>query len=248
MKRAFLFFIILPFISCSDSVSNEFEAVNGNVEERRLQSISVVSPQRPEDNKYFLFTYDGQGRLTSFTDSEETAVVLYEDNSVSGFADSYGTIGIEELYASPYDAFSTGQVEEYDNKGNPRILSFLEPVYDYELNTVVQEQYTLEISYDEQPNPYYYTLESAGLINVLDRIQLNFGMAPQPEELIRARLLFPLNNPSQLVYRDEAGEIVHTVNVDYNYEGDYPTSATIIALSPQSGSSANLSVTFQYRN
>jgi len=241
-----LYSVFLLLLGCSDSVSDEFEAVNGNVEDRRLQSITVLSAESPDDNKYFLFTYDSKDRLTSFTDGEETAVLLYDNDQLSSLADSYGSIAVEELYASPYDAFNTGQVEEYDNNGNPRILSFLENVYDYDLNTVVQEQFTLEISYDNQPNPYYYTLASAGLIDLLDRIQLNFSMPSQPEELIRARLLFPLNNPSQLVYKNEAGDIVHTVNVDYNYDGDYPVSASVVALSPQEGSSANVTVSFQY--
>ncbi|MBC2840114.1 hypothetical protein [Robiginitalea sp. SC105] len=232
--------------SCSDSVSDDFKEVNGNVENRRLQSISAISAGYPDDDKFFLFTYDSKDRLTSFTDGEETALLLYQDDKLSNLADSYGSISVEELYASPYDAYNTGQVEEYDNNGNPRLLSFLETYYDYNLGTDVQEQYTLEISYDNKPNPFYFTLESAGLIDVLDRIQLDFGIPPQPQELIRARLLFPLNNPSQLVYKNEAGEIVFTVNVDYNYDGDYPVSASVIALSPQEGGSRSISITFQY--
>lgn len=246
--RIVLCILSFGIMNCSDSASNEFEEVNGNVENRRLQSISVISAENPQDNVYFIFTYDSKDRLTSLTDGQETVVLIYQNDKLSNMADSYGSVSVEELYASPYDAYSTGQVEEYDNNGNPRLLSFLETVYDYNLGTEVQEQYTLEISYDDKPNPYYFTLESAGLIDVLDRIQLNFGAPTQSEELIKARLLFPLNNPSQLVYKNENGQIVHTVNVNYNYDGDYPVSASIVALSPLQGSSGNLSVTFQYSN
>ncbi len=165
-KIKFLTFVILSvgiISSCNKSTSDEFEAVNGKTEKKRIKSVSVVPAKDPADSKTVLFTYDGNDRLTSVTDGLETFIFAYSNGKLSTAAGQDGTLTIEELYASPYDAFDTGQVEVYDSNGNPSKILFFEEEYNY--NTGLNEiyQYILEISYDDKPNPFYYTLDSGGL-------------------------------------------------------------------------------------
>lgn len=234
--------------SCDNSTSDEFEEVNGKTDKKRIQSVSVVSAQDPSDGKTVLFTYDSNDRLTSVTDGLETYIFAYSNGELSTAAGQDGTLSMEELYASPYDAFNTGQIEEYDNNGNPAKILFFVSEYNYASGINEVFQYTLEISYDDKPNPFYYTLESAGIIDVLDGVEFNLSMTPQAPELVRAKALFPNNNPSQLAYKNEAGELVHVINFDYAYEGDYPTSGTAVAVSPLDNSTGTVSITFQYTN
>lgn len=238
----------LPNTSCDNSTSSEFEEVNGKTEKKRLQSVSVISQKDPADNKTVIFNYDNNKRLNAVTDGQETYLLLYINGELTSAADQYGTITMEELYSSPYDAYETGQVADYDSNGNPARLLFFEREYDYITDTFSIQQYSLEISYDDKPNPFYYSLETAGIIDVLDQVKFNFSMAPQAAEILRAKALFPLNNPSQFVYKNEAGQIVHAINLDYSYEGDYPTSGTAVAVSPQQESTGTFSINFQYAN
>ncbi len=73
-------------------------------------------------------------------------------------------------------------------------------------------------------------------------------MSPQAPRLVKAKTLFPNNNPSQMVYKNEMGEIVHVINFDYVYDGDHPTSGTAVAVSPLNNSTGTFSITFQYDN
>ncbi|MEH6514238.1 MAG: hypothetical protein V7734_14180 [Maribacter arcticus] len=232
--------------SCDKSTSEEFDEVNGNVDTRLMSSISVVSAQSAEENRNILFTYNTDNRLTTISDGVETNIFSYENGSLANVTNGSGNATIEELYQSPYDALEYGIVEEYDDNGNPFLIKF--PEYAY--NDTTQEDelvyYTSEISYDNKPNPYYKTAEAAGLIEVLDRVRLNFAMAPQAEEIVKAKVLFPNNNPSQIIYKDENGEILYTINMAYTYDGDYPTSATVTSVSTEGGTTYSYNTTFSY--
>src|SRR5690606_11983756 len=135
-------------------------------------------------------------------------------------------LNIEELYKSPYDAFEMGQVVEYDDNGNPYLIQLYQEDYDYDTDQVKIIEYTAEITYDDVHNPYYYTLQSAGIIDVLDKVQLNFSSAPQSSKVVKARLLFPVNNPSKIVYKNQTGIPQYQIEMDYTYDDDnYPISA-----------------------
>ena len=91
----------------------------------------------------------------------------------------------------------------------------------------ISEEYIVEITYDDKPNPFFYTLEAAGIIKVLDNVNLNFSMTPQAEQLVKAKLLLPLNNPQKVVVRHLDGTVKSQVTTSYVYGNDkYPTSAT----------------------
>lgn len=237
-------------LSCSeDSVTDEFDNANGNVQEKLIESISIISAQDSQENKNISLSYTSDGLLNTISDGIETSIFVYDDsdnlsNITGGGNDN---LNIEELYESPYDAFETGEVIQYDDNGNPKKIEFYEEEYDYNTNSYYTKIYTAEISYDNTHNPYFYTLEAGGIIEVLDDVQLNFSMNPQIPEIVQARLLFPVNNPSQLIYKNEEGEIIHTINVNYSYDNEnYPTSATVTAVSVQDSEQSTYSAIYQY--
>ncbi|MEP3382682.1 MAG: hypothetical protein ABJO28_18995, partial [Maribacter dokdonensis] len=216
---------ILNF-SCDDSTSDEFEEVNGKVETKLISSIDVASAENSDDSSSIIFSYNSELQLNSIFDGTETTNFIYEDGNLANVSGNVDNGNVEELYESPYDAFETGQVEEYDENGNPSVIKFIEYDYDYMTGEEEVVYYTAEISYDDKPNPFYKTAEAAGLIDVMDQIRLNFAAAPHSEEIVRAKALFPNNNPSQVLYKNEEGEIEYTINMSYTYDGDYPTTAT----------------------
>lgn len=236
---------ILNF-SCDDSTSDEFEEVNGNVETKLISSINVGSAENSDDNTSIIFSYNSEQQLNAIFDGTETTNFIYEDGDLSNVSGNVDNGNVEELYDSPYDAFETGQVEEYDDNGNPSVIKFIEYDYDYMTGEEEVVYYTAEISYDDKPNPFYKTAEAAGLIDVMDQIRLNFAAAPQAEEIVRAKALFPNNNPSQVLYKNEEGEIEYTINMSYTYDGDYPTTATVSTVSEYSDENETYVTTFTY--
>lgn len=237
IKRRNYFFIstlsVILFMSCSDSVSDEFEEVNGDVVEKQIEQISVVSVQNPKDDITLYLYYDGDDRLSSISNGIDARTFEYTDNKLSNIGgEDDDVLNIEELYKSPYDAFEMGQVVEYDDNGNPYLIQLYQEDYDYETDEMKIIEYTAEITYDDVHNPYYYTLQSAGIIDVLDKVQLNFSSAPQSSKVVKARLLFPVNNPSKIVYKNDAGIPLYQIEVDYVYDEDnYPISASVVATS-----------------
>lgn len=237
-------------LSCSeDSVSDEFDNANGNVQEKLIESISIISAQDSQENKNISLSYTSDGLLNTISDGVETSIFVYDvnDNLSNITGGGNDNLNIEELYESPYDAFETGEVIQYDDNGNPEKIEFYEEEYDFNSNSYFTKIYTVEISYDNTHNPYFYTLEAGGIIEVLDDVQLNFSMNPQIPEIVQARLLFPVNNPSQLIYKNEEGEIIYTINVNYSYDNEnYPTSATVTAVSIQDSEQSTYSAIYQY--
>ena len=72
-------------------------------------------------------------------------------------------------------------------------------------------------------------------------------MNPQIPEIVQARLLFPVNNLSQIIYKNEEGEIIYTTNANYVYDNEnYPTSATITSMSVENSEQRTFSLIFEY--
>jgi len=234
MKKLIYLFIYLLIVACSgDSVSEEFDNTNGNVQEKLISSIALISNQDSQENGVISLSYNSDGSLNTINNGTETQIFIYNDNNeltnVSGGGDN---LNILELYESPYEVFETGEVVVYDDNANPQDIEFYEEeeVYDNETGSYyyVTKIYTAEITYDNTHNPYFYTLEAAGIIEVLDGVQLDIGVNAQLPEIVQARMFFPLNNPSQINYKNEEGQILFTTNANYVYDDEnYPTSATI---------------------
>ncbi|SHI46845.1 hypothetical protein [Pseudozobellia thermophila] len=248
-KQLILLALITGFnYSCDKSTSDEFEEVNGHVETRLLSAISVVSAQDSYENSNVLFLYDGENKLTTVTKDNDTGIFSYDNGELANVTSGGGNLSIEELYQSPYDAFEYGEVMEYDDNGNPYILKFIEERYNYMSGNMEPYYYTAQVTYDDKPNLFYKTMEAGGLIDVMDGVRLNFSIAPQSQDIVKAKALFFNNNPSQIIYKNEEGEVEYVVNISYVYDGDYPTSATVTSAYTDGGETNTYTVSFSYRS
>ncbi len=247
MKKKYLLLSIVAtsiFASCSnDSVTEEFNNANGNTVEKFIERVEFTSAQDIEENETVTINYDTNNRVSSITDGYDTSFLVYEGDDLSTISGDGDPLDIDELYQSPYDVFETGDVQEYDNNGNPIIISvFNEDDYTGEVTEIIAT-----ISYDSKPNPYFHTLNAAGIIDVMDGVRFNFSMTPQSTEIIRARALFPLNNISGMVFKNPEGEIVSELKIDYAYDAqDYPTSATFTT--EQDNETNIYAATYHYKN
>jgi hypothetical protein len=225
--------ILLILGSCSkESTSDEFEQANGKVVEKLITRMDITSAQNSDDNASLFINYDSKNRVSSFTDGYDSNILVYEDDELSAISGGSEPMQTSEFYQMPYDIFQFGEVVEFDTNKNPSVIRLLEEDYDGNVY-----EYKIEISYDPTPNPFFYTLKAAGVIDVLDKVQFNIGMSPQSPELIQARRLLPLNNIKKIVVTDvERGKITYQLVGDYIYdEDDYPISASFTAISEDDG-------------
>lgn len=233
--------------NCEDSVSDDFEDANGDVVEKFIQSVAIVPGQDFEVDANIVASYDTDGVLTSVTDGDDTVTFAHANGELTSIQGSSDPLNVEELYQSPHNAFEVGEVIAYDDNNNPKTIRFFEEESDSETDQVVIKEYTAEISYDDTPNPYFFTLQAGGIIDALDNVQLNLSAVPQAPEIVQARVLFPVNNISKIVYKDEEGETIDTVTAAYVYDKDnYPTSATITIVSSEEPGQLQYSATFKY--
>lgn len=212
------------FASCgSDDAAGDFNDANGNVSKKYVTSINVVSAQNASENRTMIVTYDANGRVTNASNGTESSTFAYSNGNLANVTGTNDVLTIDELYQSPYDGYEYGDVLEYDANGNPTAVRLF--VRSWE--GIIEEEYRGEISYDAKPNPFFYTLEAAGIIDVLDGVQLNFSMMPQAQELIAAKMLLPVNNPNKYVVKELNGTVKKQVVADYVYDAaGYPSSAT----------------------
>ncbi|WP_158974422.1 hypothetical protein [Cellulophaga sp. L1A9] len=235
-------------VSCSsDSVSEEFDEANGDVVQKLIKTVALTSGETGEDEGMLEFSYTADGALSSVSNGEGSSDFLYDGDELTNVTgDEDTSLSIEKLYESPYDAFETGNVLEYDANGNPKIIEFFEEEYDWETDSYLSYVYTAEVTYDEAQNPFFYTLEAGGIIDVLDGVQLNFSMNPQATEIIKARMLFPVNNLSKIVYKNEEGEIEYTMTANYVYDADNYATSGVISSAANGEVDGSFTVQFTY--
>ena len=209
------------FFSCGDEATIEdvFEEVNGDVKEKLLKRIEGRDVYG--ESAFVIFNYGGNNKLSSISDGDETYSFNYNSKGELSAMGSYtdGTFAISELYNAPYDVFDTGEVLEFDANGNPsKILTFKNG---YNSASIIGE-----IFYDPKPNFLFYTLKSSMMLDVLEKIQLNFGY--QNPDLVKARNLIPNNNIRGMVFKDTQGITVFEAQFDYEYDADgYPMTADL---------------------
>ena len=242
--------LILTFGCSNDSVSEEFDDANGDTEKKLISSVAIISAQDPQDDKTISLSYTSDGSLNTINNGIETGIFTYNnDDELTNIKGGSDNLNIFELYESPYNAFETGKVLVYDDNGNPTKIEFYEEEYYIDSDSYVTKIYTADVSYDDTHNPYFYTLEAAGIIEVLDGVRLNFGIQPQVPEILKARMFFPVNNPCQIIYKNEEGDVVYTINANYVYDNDnYPTSAKITKVSIEHSEQHTYSTIFEYVN
>lgn len=232
--------LILSFftISCSKDDDN-FDDANSNPAKKYITKIVTEEAGQTTISE---INYDNQGRVISVSSDNQTKYFSYDDandgdlKKVSGGGENIIT---SEIINEIHDAYEIGDVLQYDEKGNPTVLE----LYD-EDNFGNQITYTAEIAYDDKPFSFYYTLEAAGIIDVLNDVRLQFYA---PEEIIIAKKLLPVNNPFKAIIMDDSNQEIGSIIVDYNYDEDnYPKTASVVTIDEE-GYAESYNVTYEYR-
>ncbi|MBD3890733.1 hypothetical protein [Olleya marilimosa] len=240
--------VLAVFMSCSeDSATDEFNAANQNASVKLITNLSVVSAQDASENQSVTINYNGNNQVANITDGVETSILVYDNDNLTNVTGEGETLNVEELYESPYDAFETGEVLQYDSNMNPISIRFLEEEFDFVANTMSVVEYFAEIEYDATPNPFFYTLEAAGIIDVLDNVDLNFSMDVQAPEIVQARLLLPTNNIKKITYKDEDLTPIYQIVANYVYDAqNYPSTGTVTSTDLEDDSVSVYTTTFTY--
>ncbi|WP_292948804.1 hypothetical protein [Olleya sp. UBA1516] len=240
--------VLAVFMSCSeDSATDEFNQANQNATVKLITNLSVVSAQDASENQSVTINYNGNNQVSNITDGVETSILVYDNDNLTNVTGEGETLNVEELYESPYDAFETGEVLQYDSNMNPVSIRFLEEEFDFVANTMSVVEYFAEIEYDATPNPFFYTLEAAGIIDVLDNVDLNFSMDVQAPEIVQARLLLPTNNIKKITYKDEDLTPIYQIVANYVYDAqNYPSTGTVTSTDLEDDSVSVYTTTFTY--
>lgn len=240
--------VLAVFMSCSeDSATDEFNQANQNATVKLITNLSVVSAQDASENQSVTINYNGNNQVANITDGVETSILVYDNDNLTNVTGEGETLNVEELYESPYDAFETGEVLQYDSNMNPVSIRFLEEEFDFVANTMSVVEYFAEIEYDATPNPFFYTLEAAGIIDVLDNVDLNFSMDVQAPEIVQARLLLPTNNIKKITYKDEDLTPIYQIVANYVYDAqNYPSTGTVTSTDLEDDSVSVYTTTFTY--
>ncbi|PTN04254.1 RHS repeat domain-containing protein [Mangrovibacterium marinum] len=215
--------LVLFSCSSSSSLDEGFEDANKDVSEKLLKQVRYDAADEYEEDVTLQFNYDGQKRLTSITDGDGSRFFNYDSESnLTSITGSDETFEISELYEAPYDAFEEGNVQEYDDNGNPSKLEIFESS-DYNDE---EEMLIAELSYAAKPNPFYYTLKAGGIIDVLNDVELDFGSTSP--SIVKAYKLLPYNNIESIIIKDMNGLVQAEVHFDTTYDQDgYATSTTV---------------------
>lgn len=223
-------------VSCS-SDDDGFDEANGNAAKKYVTKIITEGEGQTTISEV---SYDSQGKVTSASSGEESKYFSYGDDGglkkVSGGGDNVMT---SEVIGEIQDAYEIGDVLQYDEKGNPTVLELYDE--DYYGNQITN---TATITYDDKPFTFYYTLDAAGIIDVLYDVRLQFYA---PEEIIMAKKLLPVNNPIKAIIKDDSNQEICTISVDYDYDEDnYPKTATVVSIDDE-GYAESYNVNYEYR-
>ncbi len=218
--KQILAIVIIGIVSISCSSDDGFSNANGNVAKKYIEKIISRADNR---STVTTINYDSSDKVSSISDGNDSKYFSYGENGklkkVSGGGESFLT---SEIMGEIYDAYEIGNVIQFDTKGNPTVLE----VYEYYHGEKIIN--TAHISYDDKPFMFYYTMEAAGIIDVLYDVRLKF-IAPQ--QIITARQLLPVNNPVKAIIKNSSNLEIGYITVTYSYSQDkYPTSSSVIAI------------------
>ena len=243
MKIKFIALSLLMAVfvsSCSDSTSDEFNDANGDAQAKYIKTITSSTTE--DGSTTVTINYDSSGKVTNVTDGTDSSVFSYENNSLANVTGDGDPFVISELYQAPYEAYEIGEVLVYDAAGNPTDIRLFQENDGAEI-----EEFSAKVTYGTAPNAFFHTLKAAGIIEVLDNVQLNLNMQGLPQQLVQAKVMLPVNNPTKVVIKDAQGNVVSTTVTSYVYnDANYPTSA--IVTSTEDGDTETASFTFTYKN
>lgn len=224
--KYFIYLILISFIfySCNESLDDGFEEANPDVAEKYLKKVEIISDEDIEGTN--TFNYNSINKLSSITNGNESQFFNYGENDALISITGPENFFMDELDGTPVKAYEWGDVLKYDDKGNPIEIELLDG----------NDVFIANISFEDKPNPYFYTIKAAGLIDILDDIYLDFGYVPQ--ELQKARKLLPYNYFSSIIIKDVKGHTNSEIQFDNTYDDDgYLTKSNILVLSDDNTSS-----------
>jgi hypothetical protein len=231
-------------MSSCKSTEDEFNDANDDVAQKYITRFEIIAPENVDDfeDVTVVVIYDAQNRVSSiktdYSDESSTQFFNYSDSTnLRSITNSDESFNMAEILLEPYRAYLLGNVTEYDDNANPSKIEVYEDDYGSDLLYG-------DISYDPNPNPFFYTLKAAGIIDLLDVYDLNFGF-PTPS-YSKARMFLPMNNIRTITLKDLSGETVEEIQFIYEYDSDhYPTSATVYFTSIHG--SANFPMYYYYK-
>lgn len=230
----------LLLVSCNKK-DDDFNDANGSVVKKYISQVTVHNQTNGSTN-IATVSYDSKGKVTSVSEGSQTKYFSYDDNRnlerVSGNGEK---LERGEVVGEIQNAYEIGNVLQFDNKGNPTVLELYDKDYSYGSDTT----YIATLTYDDKPFTCYYTLDAAGIIDVLYDVRLQFHM---PEKIRKARELLPLNNPIKGIVKDKQGNEVLRVTVDYHYDKDnYPDTASMLVVNDE-GRAETSTIVYIYKN
>jgi len=242
MKKI-LFCLSLASFALLTSCSSDSSSENLPENAKYIKTVHMVDTEDGTDETITV-NYNTDGSVSSVTDGTETNGFVYNgSNQLTTITGDSDPFSISELYDAPYDGYEFGEVLQYDSNGNPKKLRLFER--DYDGNIV--DEYVGEITYDSQANPFLHTLEKAGILDVLDGVELNFSAVSTSEEIVMANQLLFVNNPKTFTVKDLENNVRETVVANYVYDADgYPTSATFTSTDVDSGDISVSTATYTY--
>ncbi|RZJ29424.1 MAG: hypothetical protein EOO48_07530 [Flavobacterium sp.] len=241
MKKK-LFCLSLATFAVMTSCSSDSSSSDLPSNAKYIKTVHVVNTAEEEDQTVTV-NYNTDGSVANVTDGTDTNGFVYNDNhQLTTITGSDDPLSMSELYQSPYDGYEFGEVLQYDNNGNPTQLRLFERDYD---GNITQE-YRGFITYDPQANPFLHTLEKAGILDVIDNVDINFASVPGTEQIVTASQLMFQNNPKTFTVKDLDNNVIDTVVANYVYDAEgYPTSGTFTD-TDDSGSVSVTTATYTY--
>lgn len=229
--------ITVGFFTISCSSDDGFKDANGDVAKKHITKVITQTGNETSTSKV---TYDNDGKVVSASLDSDVRYFFYDDwgklEKISGGGDNIFT---SEVISEIYDAYEIGDVLEFDQKGNPTVLKlYNDDNYGNETTSMAY------LTYDEKPFAFYYTMDAAGIIDVLYDVRFRFIAPP---EIIKAKKLLPVNNPVKATIKNEAGREIGSVSVNYDYnENKYPKTASVVSIDDD-GYAKAYDVTYEYK-
>ncbi len=238
--RRIILFLAIGVLSVSCSSDDGFNDANVNAAKKHVKKFTTY---KSGETWVGTVNYDEANRVSSVSDGVQTRYFTFDQNNkLNKISGGGSNILTSEVIGEIHKAYEIGDVLQYDSKGNPTVLELYG--YDYWGDRIIS---TATLSYDDKPFTFYYTLDAAGIIDVLNNTRLNFNSDPfVTSEIIMAKLLLPVNNPTKAIVKNKNNIEVSSIVVNYTYDEDkYPTSALVILT--EDGVTENYSVVYEYK-
>lgn len=218
--------------SCSSDDNSTPTTTEPNKVIKNIEKIDVVVYEDgdKEEDKTFNLSYAADGKLTSIEyikrkkggsifENSKGDIAYGSNKKVEKITTPKEVILIKDLLVYQNSAYKYGKVLKYDNKKNPsEILAYNKEI----------EEYVIKITYDDKPFFGFHTLRAAGVIDLLDGVELNLASPSVPAELKMAKELLPNNNPIAYTYTNKDGIVLDDLKITYSYdENNYPTKTVL---------------------